>query len=74
MCTHPYFWECVENESVAVFYKDVWGNAINICKENRFKGIFVGYGVMFVDFSYEGTNPQLILKYVFSYVFKDSIA
>ena len=27
-------WGCVENESVEVFYRDVWGNAITICKDN----------------------------------------
>ena len=52
VCALTYFWVCVENESVKVFYKDVWGNAITICKE--FKGIFVNYGVMFEDFSYGG--------------------
>ena len=27
---------------------------MTICKENQFKGIFVGYGVMFEDFPYRG--------------------
>ena len=54
MWTFPYFWGCIENESVEVFCKDVWGNSITICKENQFKDIFVGYGVMFEDFPYGG--------------------
>ena len=45
---------CIENESVDVFCKDVWRNFITIYRENQFKGIFVGYGVMFEDFPYGG--------------------
>ena len=49
----------VENENVEVFYNYVWGNTITICKENQFKGIFLGYGVMFEDFSYGGQPCRL---------------
>ena len=54
MCALFYFRGCIENESVEVFWKDVWGNSITMCKESQFKGVFVGYGVMFEDFPYGG--------------------
>ena len=50
MCALPYFGGSIENESVDVFYKDIWGNSITICKENEFEGNFVSYGVMFENF------------------------
>ena len=34
VCTLHYFWVCIENENVELFYKDVWGKTITICNEN----------------------------------------
>ena len=50
VCAFPCFWGCIENESVDIFYKDVWGRSITLRKENKFEGIFVGDGVMVEGF------------------------